>query len=64
MNDVTIIGIDLARRVFHAHGAFADGAVAFRKKLSRPQVLPFLAQQHRCIVAMEACATVVNGADG
>jgi transposase len=26
-------------------------------KLSRTQVLPFLAQQHRCIVAMEACAT-------
>jgi transposase len=57
MNNVTIIGIDLAKRVFHAHGAFADGAVAFRKRLSRPQVLPFLAQQHRCIVAMEACVT-------
>ncbi|WP_280800198.1 hypothetical protein [Mesorhizobium sp. LNHC229A00] len=26
MNNVTIIGIDLAKRVFHAHGAHADGS--------------------------------------
>lgn len=55
MNDVAIIGIDLAKRVFHAHGAHIDGAVVFRKKLSRSQVLPFLEKQSRCVVAMEAC---------
>jgi transposase len=32
--NVTIIGIDLAKRVFHAHGARADGSVAFRKRLT------------------------------
>jgi transposase len=57
MSDVTIIGLDLAKRVFHLHGAHADGSVAFRKKLSRAQLLPFLAAQTRCLVAMEACAT-------
>lgn len=57
MNEVTIIGVDLAKRVFQAHGAAADGSVVFRKKLSRAQVLPFLERQPSCIVAMEACAT-------
>ena len=56
MNKVTIIGIDLAKRVFHAHGAAADGSVVFRKRLTRAQVLPFLAGRPRCVVAMEACA--------
>ena len=57
MAEATIIGIDLAKRVFQAHGAAADGSVVFRKKLSRSQLLTFLAAQPRCTVAMEACAT-------
>ncbi len=57
MDNVTIIGIDLAKRVFHAHGARADGCVAFRKRLTRAQLLPFLSAQPSCVVAMEACAS-------
>ena len=57
MRKVSIVGVDLAKRVFQVHGAAADGAVIFRKKLSRAQLLPFLAGQPACIVAMEACAT-------
>lgn len=57
MSEVTIIGIDLAKRVFQLHGARDDGSVVFRKKLSRGQVLVFFAQQPNCVVAMEACAT-------
>jgi len=57
MHQATIIGIDLAKRTFQAHGATSDGKVAFRKKLSRSQLLAFLTQQPRCVVAMEACAT-------
>ena len=54
---VSIIGLDLAKRVFQVHGATADGRVAFRKKLSRAQVLVFFAPLPPCVVAMEACAT-------
>jgi transposase len=50
MNDVTIIGVDLAKRVFHAHGSHSDGSVAFWKRLSRSQVLTFFAKQPRCTV--------------
>ncbi|WP_168880245.1 IS110 family transposase [Rhizobium sp. P28RR-XV] len=57
MSEVTIIGIDLAKRAFQFHGAGSNGSVLFRKKLSRGQVLAFIAGQPRCVVAMEACAT-------
>jgi transposase len=57
MEEVTIVGVDLAKRVFQLHGAAADGSVVFRKKLSRNQLLPFLARHPFCIVAVEACAT-------
>ena len=57
MNEVGIIGIDLAKRVFQLHGAAADGSVVFRKKLTRAQLVPFLASQPACIVAMGACGT-------
>ena len=57
MENVSIIGIDLAKYRFQLHGAQADGSVAFRKKLSRGKVLDFLASQPRCVVAMDACAS-------
>ena len=56
MGEVTTIGLDLAKHIFQAHGADASGAVVFRKKLRREQVLAFFAGQVRCLVAMEACA--------
>ena len=49
--------MDLAKNVLQAHGAAASGAVLFRKKLRRDQVLKFLASQPACPVAMEACAS-------
>ena len=57
MSEVTIIGIDLAKRVFQLHGAHHNGSVAFRRKLSRVQLLAFIAQHPKCVIAMEACAT-------
>ena len=57
MGEVSIIGLDLAKNVFQAHGAGADGSVIFRRKLSRAQLLTFMAAQSPCVVAMEACAS-------
>jgi len=56
VGEVSTIGLDLAKTIFQAHGADASGAVVFRKKLRRGQVLSFFASQPRCLVAMEACA--------
>ena len=55
MEQVCMIGIDLAKNSFQLHGAGVDGSVGFRKKLSRGKVLGFLASQPGCTVAMEAC---------
>jgi len=57
MEDVSIVGLDLAKRVFQVHGATSDGRVVCRKKLSRGQLRAFFAQWPPCVVAMEACAT-------
>jgi transposase len=57
MEQINIIGLDLAKHSFHLHGALPDGRVAFRKKLTRKKVLPFLEEQPRSIVAMEACGS-------
>jgi transposase len=57
MGEASIIGLDIAKSVFQAHGADAAGAVVFRKKLSRGRVLAFFEAQPRCVVAMEACAS-------
>jgi len=53
--EVTIIGVDLAKNVFQLHGAAADGSVVFRNKLSRLQFVRFMADHTACEVAMEAC---------
>ena len=37
MGEVSIIGVDLAKKVFQVHGAGSAGSVLFREKLSRPQ---------------------------
>jgi transposase len=64
MGEVSTIGIDLAKNVFQVHGADASGAVLFRKKLRRHQVLTFFAGQRPCTVAMEACGSSHHWARG
>jgi transposase len=55
MEEVTIVGVDLAKNVFHVHGARADGHPVFRRKLSRLQFHRFMMDLPRCLVVMEAC---------
>ena len=57
MSEVTIIGNDLAKRVFQVHGARNDGSAVFRNKLSRGQVLAFFAQQPSCQPAVKRVTT-------
>jgi hypothetical protein len=57
VSEASTIGLDLAKRVFQAHGADASGKVVFRKRLRREQVLAFFAGRPACMVAMEACSS-------
>lgn len=56
MDEVTIIGLDIAKQVFHAHGADASGATVFSRRITRQKLIQFFAAQPRCVVALEACA--------
>ena len=55
--EITTIGLDLAKRVFRAHGADASGRAVLRRKLQRPEVLTFFAALPPCLVGIEACGT-------
>jgi transposase len=56
MGEIITIGLDLAKQVFHVHGADASGAAQFSKRVSRTKLIGFFASQPRCTVAMEACS--------
>jgi transposase len=55
MKEITILAIDLAKRVFQLHGVDAAGVGVLQRRVSRPQLLAVIAQIPRCRVAMEAC---------
>lgn len=57
IEQVTTIGLDLAKNVFQLHGVDAAGNVLLRKQLRRGDVLRFFAGLSPCLVGMEACAT-------
>ena len=57
MSEVSIIGIDSAKRNFQMHGVQADGSVAFRRMVHRDGVLAHLSSVSPCVVVMEACAS-------
>ncbi|WP_333606333.1 IS110 family transposase [Novosphingobium sp.] len=50
-----MIGLDIAKHVFHAHGSDARGHQVFTRKIARGKLLDFFAKQPRCLVALEAC---------
>ena len=53
----TIIGLDLAKHIFQAHGVDAAGKAVLRKKLRRSELIAFFAKLPPCVVGMEACGT-------
>lgn len=57
MNEITTVGLDLAKSVFQLHGVDARGIVRLRRQCRRHQLLAVLAQLPTCVVAMEACAS-------
>jgi transposase len=57
MEEISTIGVDLAKSVFQVHGMDARGKVLVRRQLRRAEVLTFFAKLPPCVVGMEACAT-------
>ena len=57
MEQITTIGLDLAKQVFQVHAAAADGSPIFNRKLRRAEVLRFFEKTPACLVGMEACGS-------
>lgn len=55
MNEVSTIGLDIAKNVFQAHGADASGQQIFSRRITRAKVLEFFAKQPKCLVGLETC---------
>lgn len=55
MNQVNVIGIDLAKITFSICGINDKGKVLFRKKWGRANLLLELGKMPQCVVALEAC---------
>ena len=55
VGEVSTIGLDIAKQVFHVHGADDSGARLLSRRVTRAKLLSFFASQPRCLVAMEAC---------
>ena len=52
---LTVLGIDLAKRVFHLVGMNETGHVVFKQRLTREALLPFIARLSPVVIGMEAC---------
>jgi transposase len=57
MQEISTIGLDLAKSVFQVHGVDAHGKVVVRRALRRAEVLSFFSELPPCLVGLEACAT-------
>ena len=57
MQEITTIGLDLAKSVFQVHAASADSSMVLNRKLRRSELLAFFAKLQPCLVGMEACGS-------
>jgi transposase len=55
MKQISIIGFDLAKQLFHVHCAETDGSPVVSRRLRRGEVMAFFKKLSPCLVGMEAC---------
>jgi transposase len=56
MEEITTLGIDLAKRVFALHGVNARGRIVLRRVCRRHELAAIMAQLSPCLIGMEACS--------
>ena len=57
LSSVTIVELDLAKRVFQIDGVDASGRVVVAKPIRRNKLLEFFASLPPCLVGLEACGS-------
>ena len=53
--NITVLGIDIGKNVFHLFGMDSGGREVLRKKLTRKKLFAFMVNLPACLVGMEAC---------
>jgi transposase len=53
--EMSVLGIDIAKRLFHAVGMDERGTIVFRKRWSRHDLIPFIAKLPPVLIGMDAC---------
>src|SRR5688500_13924915 len=56
MEQITTVGIDLAKNVFSLHGVDAAGKTVLRRIVRRDRLVETVAQLSPCLIGMEACS--------
>ena len=56
MKEISVIGLDLAKNIFHIVGFDKHGKEVTKKMLKRKQLLSYFAQLPPCLIGMEGCA--------
>ena len=52
---ISVLGIDIAKRVFHVVGMNEQGQIVLRKRLSRHDLMPLIAKLPPVRIGIEAC---------
>jgi transposase len=56
MEQITTVGIDLAKSVFSLHGVDAKGKTMLRRTVRRDRLVETVAGLSPCLIGMEACS--------
>jgi transposase len=61
MNQISIVGLDIAKKVFQVHGVDAAGVVKVRRSLRRSQVLAWFAKLAPCLIGWRPVQHRITG---
>lgn len=61
MEEISSVGVDLAKQIFQVHGSAADGRALFRKKFSRLHFRKFIAALPPCTSRWMLAAQLIFG---
>lgn len=56
-----VLGIDIAKQIFHVVGMDETGNIVLRKRLPRGALMPFMAQLSPVVIGMEAWGALITG---
>lgn len=53
--EISVVGIDLGKRVIHIHGEDASGRAVLKQRVSRESLIRLMSNFPSCLIGMEAC---------